>query len=550
MNETLYSCKKLVVGIQSYLLKDISQEEVSELFTETAVQIDKVCATLQSMGIESSDLVENIEDLRLSLEKLLELDERNSRAFDDQNGLVKSHLICLVRSLKAKKKIEDFQSLPSTILETSGSNIDLKGALNTIDQFSQSYLKSIENLKPEEILVATNSNYKSISVQASEADSVFIVPLTPCSEDSEAFMPRKKSSKSDTFFAKKRSKPLHIFLEHNFTLKKIEYNGEKSLTALQDFIESKTGEKDFKILCKEDQKGLFVQVTAFSDIKDYSHLKVQSNLISGVFGQKLEEMIANMRLEIQEKVSSIFLQTKLKDESKRAFSELKNYIIQLEELSRKETEGVLSDIQGLRVEISKVTGSLALKLGEKRANLLKEKEAFIDNVSKTEDSLKNLKIVIDGLKQDAINRGCLPNEIMMKALESKLESMSAVSKATSMELSRIKPEWKKLWESELSQIVKEQDFFRDKEATLDEQQEELIYLDNVVESLSKISKMKKRIPTKTSKKVDCSNEETHDMILQEISLLTANSETRLEAIKKNEERKRLERELIQEITTL
>lgn len=253
-----------------------------------------------------------------------------------------------------------------------------------------------------------------------------------------------------------------------------------------------------------------------------------------------------MRLDIVEKLSILSLNSKFQTEKESLLSEIDYSLNQIESLYKEEHEYLSKSIIQMKSTIFNFLANQNTEFSERRKLLSEKRGHIISQMDLTSSKLSKIRDLIEGLKDDVVKRSCYPSEHIIEAITKKLDKCDHLIQSNSSNLSGAKPDWKKLWESELQQIVKEQDLFREQEDKIENEIEDLKYLQTAIVSLGKIVKLKgKRSPMKNLRLGDENNiEDKHSAILQEISLLNANSEARIEAIKRTEYRKKLEKEIM------
>ncbi|GAA5801909.1 hypothetical protein HPULCUR_007367 [Helicostylum pulchrum] len=106
--------------------------------------------------------------------------------------------------------------------------------------------------------------------------------------------------------------------------------------------------------------------------------------------------------------------------------------------------------------------------------------------------LEALQDTIDQIKLDVTQKRCRPSKLQLNHCKEESEIVQAEINDLVHKIKVAKPTWKKTWEVELQQIVKEQQFLKEQEALLVDLKEDHQSLLQVLDQLWKISEIQER----------------------------------------------------------
>ncbi|KAI8328943.1 actin interacting protein 3-domain-containing protein [Blakeslea trispora] len=160
-----------------------------------------------------------------------------------------------------------------------------------------------------------------------------------------------------------------------------------------------------------------------------------------------------------------------------------------------------TEIEQLRAELEQSRKSyLALKqsMQEPKENrkvhqeITKSKEMTQRAASLMSNRLEELQDIIDQLKSDVTQRRCRPSKSQLVRCKQESDRLEEEMKELEARIKRFKPFWKKTWELELQQIVKEQQFLREQEGLICDLKDDHKTLIDVLEQLNKIAEIQER----------------------------------------------------------
>ncbi|KAG2180329.1 hypothetical protein INT44_003331 [Umbelopsis vinacea] len=217
---------------------------------------------------------------------------------------------------------------------------------------------------------------------------------------------------------------------------------------------------------------------------------------------------------------------------------------QLHDGFRAEMQGL---IQGLR-EKSKVLKTQPITVTSARKYVDEGKEELDKTAEDITKRLEDLQDTIDEVKLDVTSRKCRPSSTQMQHCDDEAKQLQTDIANLSEKIKTVKPMWKKTWEEELQNIVKEQQFLKDQEALLLDLEEDHAAILEVFGQLSKIREIQEKgKPTRREFRIPVL-EAGHDgmnSVLKQVSTIQVDPERRLRAL--NQAEKMRERELANRI---
>ncbi|KAG1439425.1 hypothetical protein G6F56_012304 [Rhizopus delemar] len=124
---------------------------------------------------------------------------------------------------------------------------------------------------------------------------------------------------------------------------------------------------------------------------------------------------------------------------------------------------------------------------------IEEAQQVIKNVSELLTSrLERLQDDVDQLKQDITQRRCRPSKNRLRHCQTESEWLLKEMQELETKIKGYRPSWKKMWESELQQIVKEQQFLKSQEVLWQELEDDYRSIQIVLEQAAQISDIHER----------------------------------------------------------
>lgn len=185
-------------------------------------------------------------------------------------------------------------------------------------------------------------------------------------------------------------------------------------------------------------------------------------------------------------------QEKIKEQQKELES-LRHDLAAIHQFHRdfeEETEQLIAE---LREKSSKMAASTVVILDEKaHAEMNESREVTQKAATLITSRLETLQDTIDQLKLDVTQRRCRPSKNQLSQCQQESDRLKLEMNDLQIRIKKFKPIWKKTWEVELQQIVKEQQFLKEQEALLIDLKDDHKAVLDVLNQLIKISEIQER----------------------------------------------------------
>ncbi|OZJ02336.1 hypothetical protein BZG36_04591 [Bifiguratus adelaidae] len=212
---------------------------------------------------------------------------------------------------------------------------------------------------------------------------------------------------------------------------------------------------------------------------------------------------------------------------------------------KSETDGI---IESMTSKIEDAPQQSEITAGAQSKRLIESEKDALDTESEEITSrLEDLQDIVDELKLDVTQRKCKPSENQMLHCKQEAAVLEEKIKSLSEEIRRLKPTWKKTWEEELQNIVKEQRFLKDQETLLLDLEEDHQALTDVLGQLFKVVELQTRTQNRREFQIKPAAEGYEGMssVLKQVQTIDVDSQKRLKALSTAE--KMRERELANRI---
>lgn len=227
--------------------------------------------------------------------------------------------------------------------------------------------------------------------------------------------------------------------------------------------------------------------------------------------------------------------------------EVKSKLSQVESIRR--DMGVVRQLHdGFRAEMQGLMGGLREKSSQLKVQPVNLSGArkFVDEGKNELDTtaeditkrLEDLQDTIDELKLDVTARKCRPSSTQMQHCDQEAKNLQGDISKLAEKLQTVKPMWKKTWEEELQNIVKEQQFLKEQEALLEDLQEDHAAILEVFEQLQKIREIQEKSKSGPRRQfritpID-SGHEGMTSVLKQVTTIDVDPERRLRALNQAE----------------
>ncbi|PWN48268.1 AIP3-domain-containing protein [Violaceomyces palustris] len=235
----------------------------------------------------------------------------------------------------------------------------------------------------------------------------------------------------------------------------------------------------------------------------------------------------------------------------KAAAELKAQYEELQSLRRE--FAIVRQIQGdFELEIKQLLGGVRQKVAKVReiasADLPAERNFIIAGKSRLDAGsqevltlVEDLQDTVDDLKLDVIQRGVKPKPAQVKQISDDIEKATKGLLELERYVQTVKPSWKKTWESELQNIVDEQEFLNHQEGLISDLRDDHAALQEVFANIQQVVKL--RGGAKGGKYIPPVPEEGHgglSTVMLEVRSQSVNHEKRLRALQAAEKQRQKE----------
>ncbi|KAI8646847.1 actin interacting protein 3-domain-containing protein [Parasitella parasitica] len=322
---------------------------------------------------------------------------------------------------------------------------------------------------------------------------------------------------------------IDIYIRKGDQVKKSSVHAEIKLEEIRQLFRhqfSFINEQAFDIYILDPASNIEYELEKLNDIKPYSvlsfkgiekcsHDKSMSKFTKPDL-EKLTETQRYVATDVVNDMKSLFddtMQQVLKQLEKRKYAsipqeKIKEQQKELESLRRdltsihqfhndykKETEQVIAE---LREKSSKMTASSTVVILDEKAHaeMTESREVTQKAATLITSRLEALQDTIDQLKLDVTQRRCRPSKNQLDQCKEESDRLKLDMDDLQARIKKFKPIWKKTWEVELQQIVKEQQFLKEQEALVvdlaDDYKAVIDFLDQLVK-ISQIQERKKQL---------------------------------------------------------
>ncbi|KAJ2666974.1 Bud site selection protein 6 [Coemansia sp. RSA 1199] len=200
-----------------------------------------------------------------------------------------------------------------------------------------------------------------------------------------------------------------------------------------------------------------------------------------------------------------------------------------------EKEALTAELDKLRTDVSTHPNILRVRIEEGKAMLKNEYRA-------QNTMFEDVHGLVQEMRKDVAQRGSIPSAQMMKKASTELKAIMDGTQKLIKFINETRSDWKRTWEEELQNILKEQSFVKDVEQMLGELLDDTKHLDDVRDKLDKIIELKLNerakdgyVPAAATKFIDVvPADDAHSAkndYLKQISCVDVDHTRRLDALK-------------------
>ncbi|KAJ1734254.1 Bud site selection protein 6 [Coemansia sp. Benny D160-2] len=163
-------------------------------------------------------------------------------------------------------------------------------------------------------------------------------------------------------------------------------------------------------------------------------------------------------------------------------------------LARQEHQTALAAVQRERDEIAtameKLSGDVKTHPNVLRVRIEEGKEMLKADYRALNARFEDAHTLVQEMRKDVTQRGAIPSPQLIKNVGGELEAIRNGTKRLLAFINDTRSDWKRTWEEELQNILKEQSFVKDVEQMLGELDDDTSHLDGVLDKLDKVIDLK------------------------------------------------------------
>ncbi|CAO3618538.1 unnamed protein product [Mucor fragilis] len=298
---------------------------------------------------------------------------------------------------------------------------------------------------------------------------------------------------------------IDVYLRKGEQVKKTTIHADIRLEEIRQLFRdhfSVTKEQEFDIYILDPASNVEYELERLNDIKPYSIMSFKETVmatqpsitvdVAKEMKSLFEDTMQQMLTRLEQKQCANIPQEKIKEQQKELES-LRHDLASIHQFHndyKKETEQLIAE---LREKSSKIIASTVVILDEKaHAEMNESREVTQKAATLITSRLEALQDTIDQLKLDVTQRRCRPSRNQLNQCQEESDRLKLEMNDLQARIKKFKPIWKKTWEVELQQIVKEQQFLKEQEALLVDLKDDHKAVLDVLDQLVKISEIQER----------------------------------------------------------
>ncbi|EPB91840.1 hypothetical protein HMPREF1544_01348 [Mucor circinelloides 1006PhL] len=298
---------------------------------------------------------------------------------------------------------------------------------------------------------------------------------------------------------------IDIYLRKGEQVKKTSIHADIKLEEIRQLFRdqfSVTKEQEFDIYILDPASNVEYELEKLNDIKPYSIMSFKENMmetqpniavdVAKEMKSLFEDTMQQVLARLEQKQCTNIPQEKIREQQKELES-LRHDLASIHQFHndyKKETEQLIAE---LREKSSKIVAPTVVILDEKaHAEMNESREVTQKAATLITSRLEALQDTIDQLKLDVTQRRCRPSKAQLNQCQEESDRLKLEMNDLQVRIKKFKPIWKKTWEVELQQIVKEQQFLKEQEALLVDLKDDHKAVLDVLDQLVKISEIQER----------------------------------------------------------
>ncbi|KAJ1801676.1 Bud site selection protein 6 [Coemansia sp. RSA 2399] len=169
-------------------------------------------------------------------------------------------------------------------------------------------------------------------------------------------------------------------------------------------------------------------------------------------------------------------------------------------VTRQEHQAALAAVQGahdaLALDMDKLRKDVASHPNVLRVRIEEGKTILKADYRALNTRFEDVDAMVQEMRKDVTQRGAIPTQHMVRTVESEIAAIEGGTKRLLAFINDTRADWKRTWEEELQNILKEQGFVKDVEQLLGELKDDNSDLAGVVDKLDKVIDFKQQERTK------------------------------------------------------
>ncbi|CAG8445456.1 6567_t:CDS:2 [Dentiscutata heterogama] len=641
ITQLLVTTKSLLEALTAWSNGRVTEQQVSDIYVKLAIELNHVVQLFGQAGVDTSNMTNIPQELKVCLENAL-CEEASPSSLENHLPKIRDIIVTLLQALKTKQSIyrqtqNNYESNspqptspingPQSIFSVNQNPSPPPTALkrDTLERRASRRFsawgtgkkpnfrppKKMNSVQPPEIKIPEEvenvQEESTLKPNGSAVTSPIISPIEPIPQNDKNDKPSlDKHDEKDDVKDSNKKKFIILYLQLGKDVKKIKYDGDINMTALQMLFVEKfqynPGMEDFpNIYIKDPQVGILYELEDLSEVKDKSILALKIEDLEQV-KKHIDESIAGLTKEIQDikksfaesteifrrgnftapitpatqnfipnkpsqqqsisstdDVDSISKDDKKLDKSKdnlvnKITSDLKNHFHEVQNLRRDlgSMRQIYTEFQGDTKKLFETLTAQTESVKQVALTNVGSSRSFIDSGKTKLDArstellgrVDELQDIIDRMKSDVVKRGARPPQTEIQHVKQGSAGVAKELASLQEYVKTVKPTWKQTWKQELQTIVDEQQFLNHQEELLEDLQEDHRKLTEVFNTILKVIKT----PSQTKVYVPPVAEEGFEgikSVLQEVRGIAPDHERRLKALQAAE--KQRERDLANRI---
>ncbi|KAJ2384280.1 Bud site selection protein 6, partial [Coemansia sp. RSA 2559] len=165
-------------------------------------------------------------------------------------------------------------------------------------------------------------------------------------------------------------------------------------------------------------------------------------------------------------------------------------------VTRQEHQAALAAVQGahdaLALDMDKLRKDVASHPNVLRVRIEEGKTMLKADYRALNTRFEDVDAMVQEMRKDVTQRGAIPTQQMVRTVEGEIAAIDGGTKRLLAFINDTRADWKRTWEEELQNILKEQGFVKDVEQLLGELKDDNSDLADVVDKLDKVIDFKQR----------------------------------------------------------